>query len=116
MTDQDAVAVIGMSGRFPGAPDLDAYWSDLRAGRCRIAALDEAELLADGADPAELARPDYVRAKGVLDDADRFEAEGELPFHLVGNLGRHRCRRVRRSAPTGLRCSRPRRRCRRPQR
>ncbi|MEU9929970.1 SDR family NAD(P)-dependent oxidoreductase [Streptomyces anulatus] len=28
-----AVAVIGMAGRFPGASDLDAYWSHLLAGR-----------------------------------------------------------------------------------
>ncbi|MET9974377.1 SDR family NAD(P)-dependent oxidoreductase [Streptomyces microflavus] len=28
-----AVAVIGMSGRFPGAADLDSYWAQLMAGR-----------------------------------------------------------------------------------
>ncbi|MFE3654576.1 beta-ketoacyl synthase N-terminal-like domain-containing protein, partial [Streptomyces sp. NPDC059152] len=31
------VAVIGMSGRFPGAPDLDAYWQLLSSGRSAIA-------------------------------------------------------------------------------
>ncbi|MFC5212325.1 beta-ketoacyl synthase N-terminal-like domain-containing protein [Streptomyces coerulescens] len=70
-----AVAVVGMSGRFPGAPDLDAYWANLRGGVCSLSAFTEKELLADGADPAELCNPAYVPAQGHLADADRFEAE-----------------------------------------
>ncbi|WP_333741046.1 class I SAM-dependent methyltransferase, partial [Streptomyces sp. IBSBF 2806] len=31
------IAVIGMSGRFPGADDLDAFWRNLDAGRSEIA-------------------------------------------------------------------------------
>jgi acyl transferase domain-containing protein/acyl carrier protein len=30
------IAIIGMACRFPGADDLDAYWSLLRDGRCAI--------------------------------------------------------------------------------
>jgi acyl transferase domain-containing protein len=26
------IAVIGMAGRFPGAPTLDAFWDNLRRG------------------------------------------------------------------------------------
>ncbi|KUL51646.1 type I polyketide synthase [Streptomyces sp. NRRL S-1521] len=70
-----AIAVVGMSGRFPGAPDLDAYWANLRDGVCAITDFTEAELLADGADPEELRGADHVPAKGYLADADRFEAE-----------------------------------------
>ncbi|WP_328552742.1 beta-ketoacyl synthase N-terminal-like domain-containing protein [Streptomyces sp. NBC_00358] len=69
-----AIAVIGMSGRFPGAPDLGTYWSNLVAGTCSITDLTEEELLADGADPDEIRGRDYVPAKGVLADADRFDA------------------------------------------
>ncbi|SEC36313.1 type I polyketide synthase [Streptomyces sp. KS_5] len=72
---EPAVAVVGMSGRFPGAPDLDAYWANLRDGVCSLSAFTEKELLADGADPAELRNPAYVPAQGHLADADRFEAE-----------------------------------------
>lgn len=32
----DAIAVIGMACRFPGAPDLDAYWTLLQEGRDAI--------------------------------------------------------------------------------
>lgn len=72
---ESAVAVVGMSGRFPGAPDLDTYWANLRDGVCSISTFTEKELLADGADPAELASPAYVPAQGHLADADRFEAD-----------------------------------------
>ncbi|MER5939056.1 beta-ketoacyl synthase N-terminal-like domain-containing protein [Streptomyces sp. NPDC001928] len=72
---ESAVAVVGMSGRFPGAPDLDTYWANLRDGVCSLSAFTEKELLADGADPADLSNPAYVPAHGYLADADRFEAE-----------------------------------------
>ncbi|WP_053084699.1 beta-ketoacyl synthase N-terminal-like domain-containing protein [Streptomyces viridochromogenes] len=72
---ESAVAVVGMSGRFPGAPDLDTYWANLRDGVCSLSAFTEKELLADGADPAELRHPAYVAAQGLLADADRFEAD-----------------------------------------
>ncbi|HEY0139905.1 MAG TPA: SDR family NAD(P)-dependent oxidoreductase [Thermoanaerobaculia bacterium] len=29
----EAIAIIGMSGRFPGAEDLDAFWENLKAGK-----------------------------------------------------------------------------------
>ncbi|MEV5907407.1 beta-ketoacyl synthase N-terminal-like domain-containing protein [Streptomyces chartreusis] len=72
---EPAVAVVGMSGRFPGAPDLDVYWANLRDGVCSLSAFTQKELLADGADPAELRNPAHVPAQGHLADADRFEAD-----------------------------------------
>ncbi len=33
ISDRDPIAIIGMSGRYPGAEDLDAYWDNLAAGR-----------------------------------------------------------------------------------
>ncbi|MBF3728195.1 hypothetical protein ISG25_37345, partial [Burkholderia pseudomallei] len=29
----ERIAIVGMSGRYPGAPDLDAFWDNLAAGR-----------------------------------------------------------------------------------
>jgi acyl transferase domain-containing protein len=75
MTDDTAVAIVGMSARFPGARDLAEYWANLRDGVCSIVDFTEAELLADGADPAEVTRPDYVPSQGYLTEADRFEPE-----------------------------------------
>ncbi|MGX7673839.1 beta-ketoacyl synthase N-terminal-like domain-containing protein [Plantactinospora sp. DSM 117369] len=75
MTDAPAVAIVGMSGRFPGARDLGEYWENLRTGACSIATFDAEELLAAGVDRDELSHPGYVPAKGYLAGADRFEAE-----------------------------------------
>nr|WP_072488643.1 type I polyketide synthase [Streptomyces atratus] len=64
-----------MSGRFPGAPDLDTYWANLLGGLCSVTDFTEEELIADGADPQEVRGRDYIPAKGHLADADRFDAE-----------------------------------------
>src|SRR5207248_8249440 len=32
-TDADPIAIIGLSGRYPEAIDLDAYWHNLRQGK-----------------------------------------------------------------------------------
>ncbi len=69
-----AVAIVGLAARFPGAGDAARFWENVRDGVEAIAALTDEELLAAGADPAELADPRYVRAKGALAGADRFDA------------------------------------------
>ncbi len=33
------IAIVGMAGRFPGAPTLDAFWANLRDGRNSVSAL-----------------------------------------------------------------------------
>ncbi|HEX8391100.1 MAG TPA: beta-ketoacyl synthase N-terminal-like domain-containing protein [Longimicrobium sp.] len=60
------VAVIGMSGRFPGADDLDAFWRNLRDGVESIRTLSVEEMLAAGAHPDDLANPNWVPAGGHL--------------------------------------------------
>jgi phthiocerol/phenolphthiocerol synthesis type-I polyketide synthase E len=70
----DAIAVIGMAGRFPGAADIDAFWDNLVAGRDTISRFTNDELTASGLEPALAGDPAYVPAKGVLEDADRFDA------------------------------------------
>ncbi|MBB82918.1 MAG: hypothetical protein CL931_03815, partial [Deltaproteobacteria bacterium] len=67
------IAVIGMAGRFPGAPDLDHFWQNLAAGRESIRRLDEATLRERGVAEALLANPAYVPAVGELDEADGFD-------------------------------------------
>ena len=72
--DDPAVAVVGMAGRFPGAADLETFWANLRAGVESIRFFSDEELLAAGADPAWLDDPQLVKARGALDDPDRFDA------------------------------------------
>jgi amino acid adenylation domain-containing protein len=68
------IAIIGMSGRFPGAKDVDTFWQNLRDGVESITFFSEEELLAEGIDPALLNNPNYVKANGVLEDIELFDA------------------------------------------
>ena len=70
----DAVAIIGMSGRFPGAEDLDRYWAKLCASTCSLTDFSTEALRAAGVPQAELDRPEYVPTKGWLAGADIFDA------------------------------------------
>lgn len=74
----EGIAIIGMSGRFPGAPDVDAFWRNLKAGVDSISRFTPSELEI-GADAAE--DPGYVAARGIIDDVDMFDARffGILP-------------------------------------
>ena len=60
-----AVAVIGMAGRFPGAADVERFWENLRDGVHAITFFDAEEGETD---------PAFVRAGGVLEEIDRFDA------------------------------------------
>ncbi len=74
---RDAVAVVGMSCRFPGADDLDAFWQLLRDGRDALSQppADRTELHAKNRAPA-----------GYLDDVAHFDPEffGISPREATG--------------------------------
>ncbi|WP_345134851.1 polyketide synthase, partial [Streptomyces mexicanus] len=72
---QDAVAIVGMAGRFPGAPDIASFWRNLRDGVESVSFFTEEELAAEGIAEEVYRHPDYVPAKAVLDDWDLFDAE-----------------------------------------
>jgi acyl transferase domain-containing protein/acyl carrier protein len=73
-TTLEAIAIIGMACRFPGASDPEAYWENLVAGRECISRWDAAEMLQAGIEPALLNSPHYVRASGMPANADQFDA------------------------------------------
>ncbi|MDB4947621.1 MAG: amino acid adenylation protein, partial [Gemmatimonadetes bacterium] len=68
------IAIIGWAGRFPGAPGVEALWRNVCAGIESVSFFSDAELLAAGVDPEQIRDPSYVRAKGVLDDIESFDA------------------------------------------
>ncbi|HEX6718385.1 MAG TPA: type I polyketide synthase [Pyrinomonadaceae bacterium] len=72
MTDSD-IAIIGMAGRFPKAPDLDAFWRNLRDGVESIVPLTDEELLSSGVSPMLLNNPNYVKVSSSLEDYDLFD-------------------------------------------
>jgi len=69
----DGVAIIGMSGRFPGADNVEQLWKNLLDAKNSITRWTTDEL--DPSIPEELRNsPDYVPARGVMNDADKFDA------------------------------------------
>ncbi|WP_223632378.1 type I polyketide synthase [Corallococcus sp. EGB] len=71
---EEAVAIVGMSGRFPGAASVDALWRNVRDGVESFVALDDSDLEAAGVDPALSSRQGYVRAAYPLEGVDTFDA------------------------------------------
>ena len=70
----EGIAIVGMTGRFPGADGVEALWRLLDEGREGLAPLDGGVLLAAGVSEALLADPAYVRVDGRVADTDRFDA------------------------------------------
>jgi 3-oxoacyl-(acyl-carrier-protein) synthase/SAM-dependent methyltransferase/acyl carrier protein len=67
----EAIAIVGLACRFPGAPDARAFWKNLREGVTSITSTPE-DRWYWGNDP----RSDDVspRRAGYLQDVDRFDA------------------------------------------
>ena len=68
------IAIIGMSGQFPGAPDVATFWRNLIEGYDGIAALPEHYRVRD--DGATAKRPDNAGYQwgGVLEQRDCFDS------------------------------------------
>ncbi|MBA5871017.1 MAG: polyketide synthase type I, partial [Nitrospira sp. CR2.1] len=68
------IAVIGMACRFPGAPDVETFWRNLCAGEESVSALTLQQLLDAGVERQTAERPNYVKARAILDGIDLFDA------------------------------------------
>ncbi|MFC0518293.1 amino acid adenylation domain-containing protein [Mucilaginibacter angelicae] len=67
------VAIIGMAGRFPGADTIDEFWQMLAEGSEGTSFFTDEEL--DKYIPLyEKSNPAYVKARGILNGADEFDA------------------------------------------
>ncbi|MDP6708748.1 MAG: FkbM family methyltransferase, partial [Alphaproteobacteria bacterium] len=72
----EAVAIVGLSGRFPGAPDVDAFWELLATGGSAVSDVPAMRWDAEAIFDSEPGRPgkSYSTVGGFLDDVDRFDA------------------------------------------
>ena len=68
------VAIIGMAGRFPGAPSLQEYWKNLVGGVETVRHYADDELLRMGVSPEHLTDPNFVRAGAPITNRDLFAA------------------------------------------
>jgi acyl transferase domain-containing protein/acyl carrier protein len=69
-----AIAIVGMSGRFPGAASVREFWDNLCGGVEAISFFSHEELIKAGYPEAVVRDPAYVPAKGVLQGIDLFDA------------------------------------------
>ena len=65
------IAIVGMTGRFPGADSVEQFWQNLCDGVESITFFDKDQL--ESRPPADGAQP-YVAARPILKDVDLFDA------------------------------------------
>ncbi|MCH9757170.1 MAG: thioester reductase domain-containing protein [Gammaproteobacteria bacterium] len=71
---QYGIAVIGLAGRFPGADTIEAFWRNLQNEVESITTFSDETLTASGVSASLKEHPNYVPAKGILDDISGFDA------------------------------------------
>jgi phthiocerol/phenolphthiocerol synthesis type-I polyketide synthase E len=69
---ENAVAVVGMAGRFPDAPNVEQFWENLRAGHAAIKQV--ADPSGDIAANGNAASGRFVPVSARLEDNDKFDA------------------------------------------
>jgi amino acid adenylation domain-containing protein len=68
------IAIVGMSGRFPGADNIGRFWENLRDGVESITHFSESEL-EDSFSDAVRRQPNFVNARPILTAVDQFDAD-----------------------------------------
>ncbi|HKK92984.1 MAG TPA: polyketide synthase, partial [Longimicrobiales bacterium] len=68
------IAVVGMAGRFPGAASVDELWDNLVSGVESIRVFTDAELADEGISPDLIRDPSYVKARGLVEAPEEFDA------------------------------------------
>src|SRR4051812_23652561 len=68
------IAIVGMTARLPGAGSVDQFLRSLKAGRQSISFFSDEELAQHGIVQELLQNPGYVKAKGLIEDGECFDA------------------------------------------
>src|SRR5688500_12644911 len=86
------IAIIGMSGRFPRADNVEAFWGNLRDGVESVTFFTDDELLARGVSRKTLEDPHYIKAGAELPGVDLFDASffGYTPREAAETDPQHR--------------------------
>lgn len=72
-SDPEQIAIVGMALRVPGADTPDAFWEIIEAGRDTVTRFHKEQ--DDPLVPEDIREnPNYIRARGILPNPDRFDA------------------------------------------
>jgi amino acid adenylation domain-containing protein len=70
----DSIAIVGMAGRFPGAPSVSAFWTNLLAGKDCVTRFSDEQLAAAGYNPEAIRKlPGWVGARGIIEKPEWFD-------------------------------------------
>ncbi|GAA4279086.1 hybrid non-ribosomal peptide synthetase/type I polyketide synthase [Aquimarina mytili] len=69
------IAIVGMSGQFPGAKDIDQFWDNLKNGVESIGFFTDEELKEEDEEIETINNPSYVKANAYLEDKQYFDSE-----------------------------------------
>ena len=68
------IAIIGMSGRFPGANTINEFWKNLQSGKEAITFFTDEELAKEGISKEQLKDPNYIKAASLLEGKEYFDS------------------------------------------
>ena len=69
----EGIAIVGMSGRFPGANNIEQFWNNLVAGRESLTRFNIQQALQAGVSE-EQSKAIENQPRGVIQDAEHFDA------------------------------------------
>jgi len=72
---KNCLAIVGMSGAFPGADNTDEFWSNLLAGKESVRILTKVELAAAGFSNQLIENPNYVPVESAINNKAGFDPE-----------------------------------------
>ena len=71
----EAIAIVGLAGRFPRARNVDEFWRNLRQGVEGVSFFDDQQVeWLPLEHPPVLSDPRYIKARAVLDKPEWFDA------------------------------------------
>ena len=75
--ETESIAIVGLSGRYPGALDVDTYWQNLREGKDSIVEVpkDRWEWQAYFSEDRNLSGRHYSKWGGFIDRVDEFDPQ-----------------------------------------
>ncbi|MCP4044605.1 MAG: SDR family NAD(P)-dependent oxidoreductase [Gammaproteobacteria bacterium] len=72
---KDRIAIVGLDCRLPGADSVEEFWANLIAGQESMIEFSDEQLISSGVSQETFSDPRYVRKRGIVENADLFDAE-----------------------------------------
>lgn len=67
------IAIIGMDCKMPGADNVEEFWKNITEGKDCISFFTDKEMEESGIDKSLYTQENYVKAKGIIKNVDRFD-------------------------------------------